>query len=85
MAPGVFGWGDLEGDGDIDLAVSGDGDPRVFLFLQQDGTFTQHTLLEDLSQAGGMVFSDLDGNGTTELVVTGYDADSIFIFEVESD
>ena len=28
-APGVLGYGDIDGDGDIDLAVSGDGDEKV--------------------------------------------------------
>ena len=33
-APGIFGWGDVDLDGDIDLVVSGDGDSRLFVLQQ---------------------------------------------------
>ncbi len=81
FAPGVLGTGDIDGDGDVDLLVSGDGDPRVFLFEQTGGGFVQHVLEEELSQAGGMVIVDLDGDGANELIVTGYEADVIYVYE----
>lgn len=43
--PGVFGYGDFDGDGDIDLLVSGDGDRRLFWIEQEaDGGTLLHTL-----------------------------------------
>ena len=81
-APGVFGVGDLDADGDLDLAVAGDGDPRVFWLEQTSpGAFTTHVLEDDLTQAGGMAIADLDGDGRNELVVTGYDDDVVYLYE----
>ena len=80
-APGIFGYGDADNDGDIDLIVSGDGDPRIFLFEQTaPGEFTQHTLEASLGQAGGMVIKDLNGDGSNELLVTGYEDNVLFVY-----
>jgi hypothetical protein len=81
-APGIFGAGDIDGDGDIDILLSGDGDPRVF-WLQQNGPgdFTQHVLEQDLGQAGGMLVVDLNGDGKNELVVTGYEDNKVYVYE----
>ncbi len=80
-APGIFGTGDIDGDGDIDVLLSGDGDPRVF-WLEQTapGTFVQHVLETGLSQAGGCKVVDLDGDGANELVVTGYEANAVYVY-----
>ena len=80
-APGIFGYGDADNDGDLDLIVSGDGDPRIFLFEQTSpGEFTQHTLEESLGQAGGMLIKDLNGDGLNELLVTGYEDNVLFVY-----
>ena len=91
-APGLFGHGDITGNGLTDLVVSGDGDSRVFWFEQNPaGTFTQHTLdgVEGVSvnsegsfgQAGGMQIVDLDGDGRNEIVVTTYEGNKIYIYK----
>jgi hypothetical protein len=53
-APGVFGWGDVDGDGDNDLAVSGDGDRHLYLLRQTSpGEFRTEVIADQRGQAGG--------------------------------
>jgi hypothetical protein len=84
-APGIFGTGDIDADGDIDVVVSGDGDPRVF-WLEQDapGAFTSHVLAEELGQAGAMKIVDLDRDGKSEILVSSYEANVLYIFQHQS-
>ncbi len=76
-APGVFSWGDIDGDGDTDLAVAGDGDDRTFVFEQVDGGFDQHVLDTGFGQAAGGVVVDLDGDGHSEVIFTGYEDNTV--------
>lgn len=53
-APGVFGWGDLDGDGNTDLAVSGDGDKHLYVLWQvSPGHFRTEAIADGRGQAGG--------------------------------
>jgi hypothetical protein len=53
-APGVFGWGDVDGDGDNDLAVSGDGDRHLYMLRQTSpGEFRTEVIADQRGQAGG--------------------------------
>lgn len=81
-APGVFGHGDVDGDGDEDIVVSGDGDIRTF-WLEQTakGVFTTHVLEQSLGQAGGCLVKDLDGDGKNEVVFTGYEDNAVYVYE----
>jgi hypothetical protein len=74
-APGVFGWGDVDGDGDIDITLSGDGDPRVFIVEQVAvGDYNTVVLEQDFGQAGSMKVVDLNADGVNEILVSGYEA-----------
>ena len=85
-APGIFGWGDIDGDGDLDLAVSGDGDKRAFVLEQTaPGVFATHVLAAPFGQAGGMKITDLDGDGNAEIVATCYEENLVAIFEWSGD
>ncbi len=95
-APGVFGLGDLTGNGLLDIALSGDGDARIFWYQQvKPGQFVQHILggepvgnqaappNSDYGQAGGMIIADLDGDGQNELIVTLYEGNKLLVYKVE--
>lgn len=81
-APGVFGAGDVDNDGDIDVVVSGDGDIRTF-WLEQTapGAFTTHVIEEKLGQAGGTLVVDLDKDGKNEVIFTGYEDNAVYIYK----
>jgi len=83
-APGVFDLGDADEDGDLDVFLSGDGDPRTF-WLEQTGkdTFTTHVIEDSLAQAGGGHAIDLDGDGDNDPVFTGYEDNRIYVYERE--
>lgn len=80
-APGVFGDGDIDGDGDVDLLVSGDGDPRLFWLEQaKDGTFTTRVLAEAHGQAGGAIVADFDRDRRNELAFSVYELNAVYVW-----
>jgi hypothetical protein len=82
FAPGLFGTGDLDGDGRLDIVVAGDGDPRVFVLLQTSpGDFAVEVLESQLGQAGGMLIANLDDDEAQELVVTGYEDHVVLLYD----
>ena len=85
LAPGLLGTGDVDLDGRTDIVVSGDGDRRLFVLLQNDdATFTTHVLAENMGQAGGAEVTDLNGDGTPEALFTSYEQGVVKLYEFGS-
>lgn len=79
-APGVFAWGDPDGDGDTDIIVHGDGDPRVYLLEQTSpGNFATRIIARGLPQ-GGVACADLDRDGRDEIIASSYENNRLLLF-----
>jgi hypothetical protein len=67
-------WGDLDGDGDLDLAMTGltiSGIPATRIYRNDGGSFTQLPVTLSPVFAGNVVWGDYDGDGDLDLLVTG--------------
>lgn len=82
LSPGIFGLGDVNEDGRLDVVLSADGDPRVFLLEQTDAaSFEVVVLADDMPQAGGVLVHDVDDDGDNDILVTSYEANGLWVFE----
>ncbi len=92
-------WGDMEGDGDLDLAVGNWGQPLgggdVNQIYRNDGTgaFNEEEILviNDLKNTRSVTWGDIDGDGDLDLAVAnehgngGGQADQIYRYDKEGE
>ncbi len=79
---------DLDGDGDVDLAVANSGDPILLdakgnvslLYNRGDGTFGQDVVLEAGRAPSAVRAADLDGRGPVDLIVVNRGSGTVSIF-----
>jgi hypothetical protein len=73
---------DLDGDGDLDLAVTNSDDDNVSIFKNNgDGTFQSRVNFPAGDQATSVFAADLDGDGDLDLAVANYNEDSVAILK----
>ena len=73
--------GDLDGDRDLDLAVSHDDATKASLLLNQGGAFTPTSAspLELGGKTWAVLLSDLDGDGRADLAAAGGSVARVFL------
>ncbi|MCU0662639.1 MAG: VCBS repeat-containing protein [Myxococcota bacterium] len=82
-APGVIAHGDIDGDGLVDIAVSGDGDPTIYLVKQTaPGVFETHIVDDGNVGQAGISMADLNGDGILEIIASTYDGSAVYVYEL---
>lgn len=62
------------------MAVSGDGDDRVFWLEQtRKGCWLTHTLMTGVGQAGALAIADIDKDGKLDIVVPVYEKNALYV------
>ena len=81
--------GDVDGDGNLDLAVAANpfevSNGFYLLLGDGDGTFTQKNLGELSVDVESVAFADLNGDGKLDLVGIGLDADTLTVLPGNGD
>lgn len=77
---------DIDNDGDEDLFImSPDQDFVLWLEHNADGTFTTHSLSDDINRPTHISFADVDVDGTTDVLISALDDRDIIIFRNNGD
>jgi hypothetical protein len=84
IQPRAIETGDLDADGDLDLAIAAQGSDNYHLFFQTaPGIFSAPTILSDGANVAFPIdvrLSDLDGDGDLDLIGCNRDSDNVTVF-----
>ncbi|MCU0693673.1 MAG: VCBS repeat-containing protein [Polyangiaceae bacterium] len=81
-SPDVIAHGDIDRNGLIDIAVSGDGEPAIYLVKQtRPGEFETFVLDDGNVGQAGISMGDLNGDGMLEIIVSTYDGGAVYAYE----
>jgi cysteine-rich repeat protein len=84
LGPAAFAAGDLDGDGDQDLAVASDFDgvsSHLVIALNEGGTFALQPPLEvSAGNLRGLAIADIDGDGALDVAITDQTLDGVHVF-----
>ena len=72
--PGIFDVGDVNGDGLTDIAVPGDGNNDLYVYLKQSNNTWQRTVIDNGLTFGMAKIADIDGDGTNEIIAANHNA-----------
>lgn len=73
--PGIFSSGDINGDDRLDLAVPGDGNDSLYLFVQNPDLSFEKIMVDVNEKMFGMaVMTDVDGDGQKEIVAAKHNS-----------
>ena len=64
--------GDLDGDGDLDIAASGYRGGNIVWYENNHPDWNRHTIAENLKVSGAVSIADIDGDDTLDIVSSGY-------------
>ncbi|GAB5409526.1 MAG: hypothetical protein BalsKO_18910 [Balneolaceae bacterium] len=86
-------WGDIDGDNDLDVIISGSSDTYIYI-NNGDETFTKSSASSTISEHGEVAFGDYDNDGDLDVIVSGnsgtspvtklYDNDGAGVFSENS-
>jgi hypothetical protein len=84
--PGIICTGDLDGDGDLDLAADAFNYGQVYVLMNNgDGTFVRDTTLRVGDGPSGVCLADLDSDGDMDLAVANILSYDVSVFLNNSD
>ncbi|MBB3047958.1 hypothetical protein FHR99_002224 [Litorivivens lipolytica] len=72
--PGIFNVGDINNDGLLDVAVPGDGNSKLYAFIQQRNGSFREDIVDEAKMFGMAIVADIDGDGLNEIVAAQHNS-----------